>query len=564
MIVVVTPPPLKPSEPGLSGGAAASVLHSLGTDVRWVDASLAWHRFVMDPGQSQAILQRLKSAPGLSALARSAVRAGARPAPLQRVETYQDRSVYTSAVNDLENALRLAALPFDGLRLGIGMFAVDTPHRRLESSATLAWLSSTRGPFDDYYIQELIPSLEREHATAVAVSLTFQQQAPAAFRLAALLQERMPDAIRVLGGPLVACWRAVGFPLDKEPFSLFHRVVTGTAQDLAELARVADRDTTVGTRVAARSLQAGLAASPPEGAAGPVEPLVWESPLSVPLDQAPWHDYLSPTPTVPVALGRGCYWRRCTFCPDHLHDKHVPCHVDRLSDWLHQVARRFPRGAMLHLTDSALPVGHLRHIASVIRRDGLALAWHGFVRVEPELAEGDVVRELAAGGCAMLQLGVESGSPGILRKLGKGASPELARRVLRTCAAAGVRTHVYLLFGVPGETDGDRQQTLSLVREEAGSIHAINAALLNLPKGSPMHAHAARFGITELVPFGSDTDLSLYDDFRCGPSHPRREARRWLAHAFFKDAAVRSIQGRLRAPFKANHLCFLDQGPTQG
>jgi len=72
-----------------------------------------------------------------------------------------------------------------------------------------------------------------------------------------------------------------------------------------------------------------------------------------------------------------------------------------------------------------------------------------------------------------------------------------------------------------------------------------------------MHLHPERFGITAISPFGRDTDLSLYDDFRCGASHPRTEARRWLDHRFFKSAAVRQIRGHLRTPFAASHLCFL-------
>jgi hypothetical protein len=157
----------------------------------------------------------------------------------------------------------------------------------------------------------------------------------------------------------------------------------------------------------------------------------------------------------------------------------------------------------------------------------------------------------------MLQLGVETGSTRLSRLLGKGTTPELARQVLRACAGAGLRVHVYLLFGVPTETDEDRERTLALVEEEAESIHAVNTALLNLPRESPMHRHAPRFGITEVVPFRADTDLSLYDDFRCGGSHPRVEARRWLDRRFFKSARVRAIGADLRAPLKANHLCFL-------
>ncbi|NMC70076.1 MAG: radical SAM protein, partial [Myxococcales bacterium] len=293
---------------------------------------------------------------------------------------------------------------------------------------------------------------------------------------------------------------------------------------------------------------AGAAPGPPPG-----------GPLTVPLDEASWDDYLAPAPVVPAALGRGCYWRRCTCCPDHLHPPHTPCAPDRLDGWLRAIAARFPGGAMLHLTDSALPPAHLARLAESIRRERLPLRWHGFVRAEPEFGEPAFARALAEGGCALLQFGVETASPRLLELLGKGAGPETARRALRAAAAAGIRTHVYLLFGLPTETDADREATLEFVAAEADAIHAVNPALLNLPKGSPMHRNPERFGITELVPFGAETDLSLYDDFRCGASHPRPEARRWIGRRLFRSDALRAIRGRLRSPFKANHLCFLQR-----
>ena len=71
-----------------------------------------------------------------------------------------------------------------------------------------------------------------------------------------------------------------------------------------------------------------------------------------------------------------------------------------------------------------------------------------------------------------------------------------------------------------------------------------------------MQREAPRFGITTITPFADDTDLSLYDDFRCGDSHPRLEARLDLGRRFFKSEAVRAIQGGIKGPFGANHRCF--------
>lgn len=534
----VAPPPCKPSEPALSGGAAAEVCRRLGGEASFEDASIGWHRFALDPARLSRIVDdaaREGREPGTLTAYLTAIRSLLeRPLPLRRAATYADRRVYTSAVNDLDNALRVASLPYPGVRLGVAMIALVEPSRRLESSAVLEEASGLQGPFDDYLIAELLPRIEASRAECVAVSLTFQQQAVAALRLARLLRERMPSVRRVLGGPLVASWKAVGIDLDRAPFTLFDAVVAGDDQDLAELVR----DTNEPRRAVPDPLAGGL--------------------LSPGLGEVPWGDYLAPMPVVPAAIGRGCYWRRCTFCPDHVHGEHRPCAQQSVGPWLDRVAERFPSGAMLHLTDSALRPEHLEQIAGHVSAGGLPLQWHGFARVERAFAEPELTRMLAEGGCAMLQFGVETASLRMHERLGKGAGPERARQVLRATSSAGIRTHVYLLFGLPGETDDDREETLRFVEQEADSISAINASLLNLPKGSPMHREPERHGITSIEAFHGDTDLSLYDDFRCGDSHPRTEARRWLEKRFLRSERVKGIVGKLRSPFKANHLCFLD------
>lgn len=71
-----------------------------------------------------------------------------------------------------------------------------------------------------------------------------------------------------------------------------------------------------------------------------------------------------------------------------------------------------------------------------------------------------------------------------------------------------------------------------------------------------MHAHPEAYASRRACPSGT-TRTSRDDDFRCGKSHPRLEARRRLGQRFFRDAAVKTLLGDLKAPFKANHGCFL-------
>jgi hypothetical protein len=530
-LVIVTPPVVKPSEPNLSGAAAARVLRAHGVRAAWIDGSIGWYRHALGRPHLERCLQAAAGRPAGELLAfRRALRSVTQPEPpLRRPATYLDRQRYSSAITHLDAALALASVPHPGFRLRVA----DVEHRgsRPESAAALLRLARGPTPFDAYFVEELVPALRARGTTHVGVSLTFQNQAYAAFRLARLVRERLPGVTLLLGGPLPACWIAAGLELEHEAFALFDRVVPG--------------DTDAALATLARELGGAAAAGPPEGL------------LSIDLDETDFGAYLTPLPKVPAALGRGCYWRRCTFCPDHLHPRHQPCGEDALAAFLRRVAARFPDGAMLHLTDSALEPGHLEHLAGLVQRHALPLSWHGFVRPERAFADPAFARHLAAGGCAMLQIGIESASPRMLELMGKGAGPEVMRGIVRATAAAGIRNQAYLLFGLPSETDADREATLDFVEAEGASLSDLNHALLNLPKRSPMHRRPERYGITAVVPFHATTDLSLYDDFRCGASHPRVEARRWLDRRFLKSAAVKRILGGLRAPFKANHACFL-------
>ncbi len=530
-IAFITPPLIKPSEPGLSAAAAAAVFRSRGVDAFDLDASLGWYRHACAPLNLGRALQRAEEggyAEGSLQAFRQAQRAASLAvSPLQRAETYAQRRVYSSAVNHLVNALRLASVPYPGFHLRLA--DVEVEGRRPQDSRDLEALAQSPSPFDAYFLEELLPRLEAEGVSHVGLSLTFLNQAFATFRLAFLLRERLPGIQLILGGPLVACWSAVGASLEGPAFTLFHRILATTSEGEME----------------ALALELGGSTDPHEAVLAPH------------LETTPWDAYLVPMPTVPVALGRGCYWRRCAFCPDYLHPAYRPGSRDALAEWLESVATRFPEGAMLHLTDSALSPALLERIAGVIQAKRLPLRWHGFVRLEARFGDPAFARHLAEGGCTMLQWGLETASPRLLELMDKGVSPEQARKALRSSAGAGIKNHAYLLFGLPTELEEDRETTLAFVQRETDSLHDLNASILNLPRRSPMHDTPERYGITTLSSFGHHTDLSLYADFHCGSSHPRVEARRWLAGRFMKDGTVKRILGDLNGPFKENHACFL-------
>jgi radical SAM superfamily enzyme YgiQ (UPF0313 family) len=67
-------------------------------------------------------------------------------------------------------------------------------------------------------------------------------------------------------------------------------------------------------------------------------------------------------------------------------------------------------------------------------------------------------------GCYRLIIGLESGSDRTLRLMEKGATIDDARAAIGRIHEAGMKVSVHWLFGIPGETDEDREQTFRFVR----------------------------------------------------------------------------------------------------
>jgi len=160
----------------------------------------------------------------------------------------------------------------------------------------------------------------------------------------------------------------------------------------------------------------------------------------------------------------------------------------------------------------------------------------------------------------MLQLGVETASQELLDRLAKGIPATRAGRVVENLAAAGVRTFVYLLFGIPGETSAAVEQTLQWVEEHSPAITFLNLALMNVPlAGEGDEETRATGGRQE-----PGADLSLYRQGPDGLLPDRGRLRRRLEEA--RDRPwLRAILARTPPGFTSNHAAFAPlPGPNDG
>jgi len=540
-VLLIQPPHAKACEPPPGLLVLAAHLRALGIATTVRDVNLEVQEALLSPSALERACET-SDAEGLRGAARTSARRAARRAPaalaaLRRPETYLGWAPYRGALDALgEGWASLSRAR--GMRLTGS--DLELPGLSPLSSADL--VAAAEDPALVPLAAELglaADALLGQDPALVGVSVTYLSQALPAFALAGLLRRRGYQGTLVLGGGLVTSWARRLQPASPV-FRAWDALVMGPGEEaVASLAR--GEPLTGAPGLLAPAL--GVWNSEPGGRGAPVcfrpDP-----------EGLPWDRYLAPGPILPLAASRGCYWRRCAFCPEAAQDRQPfrPARADDLADAILR-ARDAVGVTRVHLTDDAVPLSLLRRLARRLR--GEAVRWYGFVRLEPALRDAALARELAEGGCAMLQLGVETASQRLLDRMAKGTRATDAASILRNLSEVGIRTYAYLLFGLPGETADEARQTATWAAAHAPWITFVNLARFHLPRGSALDSE----GEGERAGEGPGPDLSLYRPPRAGEEPVGRPGYRVLADAR-RNPALRSILVRTPPGFGANHAAF--------
>jgi hypothetical protein len=255
--------------------------------------------------------------------------------------------------------------------------------------------------------------------------------------------------------------------------------------------------------------------------------------------------YLAPGRILPYSASSGCYWMRCSFCPEKAEgNPYNPVSPkDMISDICALRIKTEP--VLIHLLDNAVSPLHLKAIA----QNPFGVPWYGFVRVSPHLADPDFCTALRRSGCVMLQLGIESGDQDVLDDMEKGFDPEMASSVLKNLGKAGIAAYVYLLFGTPTETLEKARKTLDFTARHSEQIRFLNLAVFNLPAFGPD---------AKILETGAfyEGDLSLYRSFVHPLGWDRNLVREFLDREFRRHPAIAPIVRRTPPVFTSNHAPF--------
>jgi anaerobic magnesium-protoporphyrin IX monomethyl ester cyclase len=122
-------------------------------------------------------------------------------------------------------------------------------------------------------------------------------------------------------------------------------------------------------------------------------------------------------------------------------------------------------------------------------------------------------------GCECIQLGVESGSPRILKQLGKNIVPAQIEHACSMIRKVGISLSVYLISDIPGETSDDQNQTIDLVRR----IHPDDGYVSPLAyyPGTRLFTDAVASGISGTSIFADTRQNALYVKAKSGRGSDR-------------------------------------------
>ncbi|MBW6485655.1 MAG: radical SAM protein [Syntrophobacterales bacterium] len=423
---------------------------------------------------------------------------------------YLNSDRYRRAVLDLNCLLAAAGRPF-----GVRMTLADYQDERLSPVRSADLLHAAkepqRNPFYEWFSNRLPLILGERDFSYAGFSLNYLSQALTTFSMIGFLRREYPQIRIVVGGGLITSW--MRRPDWNNPFAgLIDEMVAGPGE------------------VPLLSMLGGATAGN----------------FSLPaFDDFPLADYFAPGFVLPYSASGGCWWQRCTFCPEVAEgNPYLPFSPQRVvADIAALVEKTKPR--LIHMLDNALAPALLDAFIA----KALGAPWYGFARVDARLADADFCRSLRNSGCVMLKLGIESGDPFVLEALRKGIDLPTVAAALRNLKEVGIAAYVYLLFGTPAENVAAARRTLSFVDEHAHEIAFLNLALFNLPAYSP---EAALYASGEFY----EGDLSLYRPFVHPEGWNRREVRRFLEGEFKRRPAVAKILRRDPPFFTSNHAPF--------
>ena len=211
-----------------------------------------------------------------------------------------------------------------------------------------------------------------------------------------------------------------------------------------------------------------------------------------------WYGATRPVPPAGLLSSRGCP-AACTFCSNNVTGRRFRYRSPaRIAAEIEELHARTGCATFAFLDDS-FAVGRRRveELCEALSRVSVRVQWT--CTAHPAHLSRDVLAMMKQAGCGGVDIGMESGDPEMLLRIGKGVIVERVLEVLADAQSIDLHCMLNLMFGWPGETLDELRTTLAFIEQAAPLAAAFNArgVLVPYPGTEIYDSLHSRYGFTE-------------------------------------------------------------------
>ncbi|MCO4793746.1 MAG: cobalamin-dependent protein [Bacteriovoracaceae bacterium] len=179
---------------------------------------------------------------------------------------------------------------------------------------------------------------------------------------------------------------------------------------------------------------------------------------------------------IPLETSRGCVYR-CTFCSETV--MFSPFRFKK-AEFTYKEIKTLQKDIGTHsnffyFTDSLIN-GHIKELdrlCDIMIKNNDYIHWGGKASIRDKMTR-EFLQKLYDAGCRLLDFGIESAAPNVLKDMKKSFTRDVASRVIKDCYEIGIQVHLMWIVGFPTETEDDHNISLDFVKENHPYIHAIS------------------------------------------------------------------------------------------
>ena len=202
--------------------------------------------------------------------------------------------------------------------------------------------------------------------------------------------------------------------------------------------------------------------------------------------------FFLPVRVVPMMTSRGCPWARCAFCNHHATYKGYREHsAERVVETVEMYKKKY-KTDMIMFHDETFTSGRARNIV-----DALPEAFY-YSYAYPKGFDRALLKRMHEKGFRVLVWGVESGCQEVLDSMRKGTDISEVGRIVRDARAVGITNVAFILFGFPGETKEQAEETVNFLQRNADYIERHATTVFRLEEGSPIWEEPSKWGVKKL------------------------------------------------------------------